>query len=130
RQYLSDLPGRRVVNGRRPIQTVTERQQLAVGALRQAAVLRGGDRLGEQLTAPPNVPNPRRAVLAGRGDGAAVGAEGLAFSSAGVPGQCDQRLAGRDVPDDGFTVLTAGDQPRAVGTEGHAGYLTGMAGQR
>ena len=76
---------------------------------------------GEDFLAGGGVPELHRAVPAGGGDAAAVGAERHAADTARVPAQGEHLLAGGGVPElHRRTVLAGGGDAAAVGAERHA----------
>src|SRR5262249_61338913 len=79
-----------------------------------------------------HVHDPHRPVLAGGGDGLAVGAEGQAVDLAELLAQREDDPAAVGVPDDDLAGLVlvaaaAGGQPLAVGAEGDAADRGGVS---
>ena len=66
------------------------------------------------------VPDDDRAVVAGRGDLAAIATERDRSNPAGMPLEREQVLAAGPVPEPDGLVMARGDEPEAVGTERHA----------
>ncbi len=102
---------------------------MAVGAERHRRHRVGVAGKHDALSARGEMPQPHRAVAAGRGEQLAVGAERGGQHRIAVPGQFVPLLAGAQVPKAHRAILARRRQRLAVGTERRGEDATGVAPQ-